>query len=114
MARFTAEPSSIVLGQSATLRWQVSGQTHNEAGTVSIDQGLGNVGRSGIRRVSPNSSTVYTLQAAGPGGTSTVSVTVPVTRPVEGPRPAPPSPPPAPIVVVLREWQAQLLPRPWL
>ena len=112
VAHFTAEPPSIVLGQSATLRWQVSGQTHNEAGTVSIDQGLGNVTRSGSRRVSPSSSTVYTLQAAGPGGTSTVSVSVPVTHPVESPRPAPtspPSPPPPPVVVVLREWQAQLL-----
>jgi hypothetical protein len=108
VAHFIAEPSSIVFGQSAILRWQVSGQTNNEPGTVSIDQGLGNVGRSGSRRVAPSSSTVYTLHAAGPGGTSTVSVTVPVTRPVEGP-PAPIPPPPAPIVVVLREWQPQQL-----
>ncbi len=108
IARLTAEPSSIVVGQSATLHWQVSGQT-NELRTASIDQGIGNVNRSGIRRVSPTSSTVYTLQAAGPGGTSTASVTVPVTRPVDGPEPAPPSPPPAPIVVVLREWQAHQL-----
>ncbi len=107
VARLTAEPPSIVLGQYATLRWQVSGQTNNEGGTISIDQGVGNVGRSGSRRVAPSSSTVYTLQAAGPGGTSTVSLTVPVTRP-EGPRSAPP-PPPAPEVIVLREWQAQQL-----
>ncbi len=108
VARLTAEPSSIVVGQAATLHWQVSAQT-NELLTASIDQGIGNVNRSGIRRVSPTSSTVYTLQAAGPGGTSTASVTVPVTRPAGVPEPAPPSPPPAPIVVVLREWQAHQL-----
>ena len=107
MARLTAEPRPSFYNQSATLRWQVSGQTNNEAGTISIDQGLGNVGRSGSRRVYPSASTVYTLQAAGPGGTSTVSLTVPVTHPVDAPRP--PAPPPAPEVVVLREWQAYQL-----
>jgi peptidoglycan-associated lipoprotein len=82
VSSFTAEPSSIERGQSATLRWSVS-----DATSVSIDQGIGTVQANGNRRVFPNDSTTYTLTATGPGGTTTATATVNVTAP-------PPPPPP--------------------
>src|ERR1039458_9627915 len=39
VAQFTAEPSTIQRGQSATLRWEVSGEATN----VAISQGVGTV-----------------------------------------------------------------------
>ena len=87
VAQFTAEPSSIQRGQSATLRWEVTGTTTG----VSIDQTIGTVQNTGNRRVFPSDSTTYTLTATGPGGTTTASATVSVTSPP----PPPPPPPPA-------------------
>ena len=89
VAQFTAEPASIQRGQSATLRWQVSGQATN----VSINQGIGTVQSTGSQRVSPTDSTTWTLTATGPGGSNTARATVNVTAP---PPPPPPPPPPAP------------------
>jgi peptidoglycan-associated lipoprotein len=86
VASFTAEPTSIQRGQSATLRWEVSGSVTN----VSIDQGVGTVQNTGNRRVSPSDSTTWTLTATGPGGSTTASATVNVSAP------PPPPPPPAP------------------
>ena len=86
VAQFTAEPTSIQRGQSATLRWEVSGSATN----VSIDNGIGTVQATGNRRVSPSDSTTYTLTAAGPGGSTTGTATVNVSAP------PPPPPPPAP------------------
>jgi peptidoglycan-associated lipoprotein len=85
IVQFTAEPSTIERGQSATLRWSVS-----DATTHSIDQGIGTVQATGERRVFPSDSTTYTLTATGPGGTTTARATVNVTAP------PPPPPPPAP------------------
>ncbi len=82
VSQFTAEPSSIQRGQSSTLRWEVTG----EVTSVSINQGIGTVQRTGNQRVSPNDSTTYTLTATGPGGSNTLTATVNVTAP----------PPPAP------------------
>ncbi|MCU1232487.1 MAG: OmpA/MotB domain protein [Candidatus Solibacter sp.] len=89
VAQFTAEPTSIQRGQSATLRWEVSGN----ATSVSIDQGIGTVQSTGNRRVNPSDSTTYTLTATGPGGSTTASATVNVAAP------PPPPPPPAPATV---------------
>lgn len=86
VTQFTAEPSSIERGQSATLRWSVS-----DATSVSIDQGIGTVQPDGTRRVFPSDSTTYTLTASGPGGSTTATATVNVTAP-----PPPPPPPAAP------------------
>lgn len=86
ITQFTAEPSSIQSGQSSTLRWEVTG---NATG-VSINNGIGAVQNTGNRRVSPDSSTTYTLTATGPGGSNEASATVSVTQP-----PPPPPPPPA-------------------
>jgi peptidoglycan-associated lipoprotein len=83
IAQFTAEPSTIQRGQSATLRWEVSG----DVTSVSIDQAIGTVQNAGNRRVFPTDSTTYTLTATGPGGNTTASATVAVTS-------TPPPPPP--------------------
>jgi peptidoglycan-associated lipoprotein len=82
---FTAEPSSIERGQSATLHWDVSHATQ-----ISIDHGVGTVQASGERRVQPDDSTTYRLTATGAGGTESATATVNVTAP------PPPPPPPKP------------------
>jgi peptidoglycan-associated lipoprotein len=86
VAQFTAEPSSIQAGQSATLRWEVSGQ----ATSVSINNAIGTVRSTGSQSVTPDSSTTYTLTASGPGGSITASATVAVVTP------PPPAAPPTP------------------
>jgi peptidoglycan-associated lipoprotein len=83
--QFSAEPTSIQRGQSATLRWSVTGDANN----ISIDQGLGTVQANGTRRVFPSDTVTYTLSASGPGGTRTATATVTVAAP-----PPPPPPPP--------------------
>jgi peptidoglycan-associated lipoprotein len=89
IAQFTAEPSSIQRGESSVLRWEVSGTVSS----VAINQGVGTVQATGNSRVSPDSSTTYTLTATGPGGAQTASTTVSVVTP---PPPPPPPPPAAP------------------
>jgi hypothetical protein len=107
VARLTADSGSIPRGAPTTLRWQVTGQTGDDASSIAIDQGIGAVRKSGSRQVSPAASTTYTLKAAGPGGAASASVTVTLEPP---PRPAASSTSsPAPEVVVLREWQVYIL-----
>ena len=89
VAQFSAEPSSIQRGQSATLRWEISGDTSN----VSINQGIGTVRSTGSQDVTPTSSTTYTLTATGPGGSVTASDTVSVVTP------PPPAATPPPVTV---------------
>ncbi len=86
---FSAEPSSIQRGQSATLSWSVANATD-----ISIDQGLGSVGANGMRQVFPANSTTYTLTARGGGGSLTRSATITVAAPP----PPPPPPPKAPVI----------------
>jgi peptidoglycan-associated lipoprotein len=83
--QFSAEPSTIERGQSATLRWSVS-----DATDVTISPAVGTVSARGDRQVSPTDTTTYTLSAKGPGGTESATATVTVT--------APPPPPPPPVV----------------
>jgi peptidoglycan-associated lipoprotein len=90
VAQFTAEPTSIQRGQSSTLRWEVSG----DVTSLSINQGVGTVQRTGNQRVSPSDSATYTLTATGPGGSTTGSATVNVSAP------PPPPPPPPPAVTI--------------
>jgi PKD repeat protein len=75
---FSATPTDIVAGSSSTLAWTVTNAT-----TVSIDNGVGNVSANGSTSVSPGATTLYTITAVGPGGTSFAQVTVNV---VEVPR----------------------------
>jgi peptidoglycan-associated lipoprotein len=69
VAQFTAEPTSIQIGQSSTLRWQVTG----DVASATIDQTIGTVQNTGSRRVFPSQPTTYTLTATGPGGTTTTA-----------------------------------------
>ncbi len=71
--QFAADPATVPAGQSATLRWSVSG------GKVSIAPDIGPVGQnSGARPVSPAKSTTYTLTASGPLRSVSKSVRVAV------------------------------------
>src|ERR1700679_1542955 len=82
IAEFTAEPSTIERGQSAVLRWNVTGSNN-----VVISNGLGTVEASGTRRITPPQTTSYVLTAAGTSGDASATATVTVTGP------APPPPP---------------------
>jgi hypothetical protein len=75
---FTANPTSIALGQSSTLNWQVT-----NADSVSIS-GVGAVAPGGSTSVSPTTTTTYTLTAVK--GTQSVTATVTVTV-TSGPAP---------------------------
>ncbi|MBI5283358.1 MAG: OmpA family protein [Candidatus Solibacter usitatus] len=83
---FTAEPSTIIRGESSTLRWSVANATE-----VAIDGGIGTVPASGSRQVYPSANTTYRMTAKGGGGDAIAAVTVTVTTPP----PPPPPPPPA-------------------
>jgi peptidoglycan-associated lipoprotein len=68
-----ANPGTIDRGGSTTLQW-----TAQNAATVRIEPGVGEVNASGNRQVSPTSSVTYTATATGPGGTAsdTARITV--------------------------------------
>jgi len=83
---FTAEPATIERGQSATLRWAVTGSSD-----IVIDHGIGTVPANGSRTVNPTENTTYTLTATGAGGPVTSTARIVVTAPAP-----PPPPPPAP------------------
>ncbi len=72
-ATFSADPDSILQGESSTLSW-----TTNNADTVEIDQGIGSVAPNGPISVSPDEATTYTLTATGPGGVVSEQATVEV------------------------------------
>jgi len=61
----SANPATITLGQSSTLSW-----SSTDADSVHIEPGIGLVGPSGAKLVSPTASTIYTATAYGPGGSS--------------------------------------------
>ncbi len=70
---FTSSASSIESGGAVTLSWNVS-----DAGSISIDQGVGVVPATGTTSVKPTTTTTYTLTATGGGMSATASVTVTV------------------------------------
>jgi len=80
-ANFEVEDSPISLGsgEEATISWLVFG----DVTSASIDQGIGSVTAepSGSTKVAPLATTVYTLTATGPAGTTTRQVTVEVVAP---------------------------------
>jgi OOP family OmpA-OmpF porin len=76
----SASPASIQKGQCSNLDWSSS-----NAATVSIDQGIGNVGATGSKQVCPTSNTSYTITGVGAGGTRTASTSVSVTAPPKEP-----------------------------
>src|SRR6201997_1795600 len=80
-AQITATPASISAGDQVVLTWRTS-----DATSVSIE-GIGDVPTSGVKTVTPTTSTNYHLVAKGEGGTAdatarvTVSAPPPVTQP---------------------------------
>ncbi len=69
----TAAPETISPGESSTLTW-----SSTYADSVTIEPDIGNVDLAGSLDVSPLGTTVYTITATGPGGTSSGSTTVQV------------------------------------
>ena len=67
---FEASPTSIKPGESFTLSWST------EAGTPSIDNGIGSVYQRGTIRVTPKATTTYTMTMTGGAVTRSVTVTV--------------------------------------
>jgi hypothetical protein len=74
--RFAVSSSLTVAVVWDTLSWKVS-----NADVVQIDQGIGRVPTSGSRRISPKTTTTYTLTASCGSITTTQSVTVNVPSP---------------------------------
>ena len=71
---FTASPSNIVVGSSATLNWTTSNATQ-----VAINNGIGNVSLNGSQLVTPLADTTYVMTVFGTNGnqdTCSVPVTV--------------------------------------
>jgi len=73
ISSFTGAPSSISLGQSVTLSWNVSGAT-----SLTIDNGVGSVTGLTSKMAVPAVTTKYTLTASNTSGTVTASTTVTV------------------------------------
>ena len=74
---FTASPTTITAGQSATLNWGfVVG-----AQVAEIDQGIGGVVTPGSTTVSPTTTTTYTLTAICQAKVRTAQVTINVVSP---------------------------------
>jgi len=73
---FSAQPSSILNGESSTLSWVVT-----NADMVSIDNDIGSVSPSGSMLVFPQETTTYTITGTGSGGTASASVTITVNNP---------------------------------
>jgi hypothetical protein len=68
---FTANPATINSGQTSTLAWTVQ-----NAATVSISPGLGNVNLNGSQVVTPSATTTYILTATNSAGSVTAQATV--------------------------------------
>jgi peptidoglycan-associated lipoprotein len=74
-AQITATPAVISAGDQVVLSWRTG-----DAATVSID-GIGNVPTSGVKTVTPATSTSYHLVATGDGGTTDATARVTVNAP---------------------------------
>ena len=72
-ATLTATPSTIVVGQSASLDW-----TSSDATSASINQGIGSVNLSGQLTVSPTTDITYTISVTGNGGSGSDTATITV------------------------------------
>ena len=70
----SVSPTTIAAGDPATLSWSTT-----NAGTVTIDQGIGLVSATGTRIVSPPSTTTYTVTVTNATGTATSAATLTVT-----------------------------------
>jgi peptidoglycan-associated lipoprotein len=82
-ATLAANPSVVQQGQTSVLTWQTS-----NASVITI-AGLGTLPTSGSRSVTPGTSTTYTLEAKGPGGTGEASARVTVNAVIANAAPTP-------------------------
>ncbi len=82
---FSVLPTLIERGATATLRWEAI-----NAYSLSITPAIGPVATRGSQRVTPTSTTTYTLEATGAGGVTRRALTV-VVADVEAPAPPAPS-----------------------
>ena len=76
----SADPESIIYGESATLSW-----SSTDVDSDTIDQGVGEVDPNGSTAVSPEMITTYTITVTGPGGMASAKATVAVTADTEPP-----------------------------
>jgi uncharacterized protein YfaP (DUF2135 family) len=76
----TADATSILQGESTTLRWTST----NATSVVASNFGAPSPSTSGSQVVTPIHTTTYTITVQGPGGQATASVTVTVTTGVGG------------------------------
>jgi OmpA-OmpF porin, OOP family len=67
----SGSPVSVKPGQCATLTW-----SSKNASSVSIDQGVGKVDPAGSQQVCPAATTLYTVTAAGDGGSGKATTTI--------------------------------------
>jgi peptidoglycan-associated lipoprotein len=74
-AHITAAPTVVTAGDHVVLTWNTTNAT-----TVSIDD-LGDVPTSGVKTVTPTTSTSYHLVAKGAGGSADASVRITVNAP---------------------------------
>jgi peptidoglycan-associated lipoprotein len=74
-AQITATPTVISAGDQVVLSWRTT-----NANTISID-GIGDVPSSGVKTVTPATSTSYHLVATGSGGTADATARVTVNSP---------------------------------
>ena len=74
-AQLSATPSTISAGDQVVLTWRTT-----DATSVSID-GIGDVPTSGVKSVTPTTSTSYHLVARGEGGTADATARVTVNAP---------------------------------
>jgi len=72
-ASLSADPATVKQNRCATLTWAAT-----NASSITIDQGVGSVAPSGSKQVCPGSTTRYTINVAGAGGTQTAATTVTV------------------------------------
>ena len=73
---FTANPTTLILGNTFQLNWSVSGNVTS----VNITD-VGNVNASGSATILPGGDITYTITASGPGGTTAKSVAIDVHIP---------------------------------
>ena len=80
-----ASSTFIQKGETVTLSWSSTNAT-----SLTLSPGVGSVAPEGSTRVTPDSSTTYTISASGPGGTADASTRITVAA--APPPPAPPQP----------------------
>ena len=78
ISSFEVIPNVIQLGNTAKLCWVVSNAT-----SETIDNGIGAVNLSGIRKITPTETTIFTLTAKSSTSTVTATISVIVNQSIE-------------------------------